>query len=454
MRNFAVVSLLLVLTASLLPAEEKKKEPWVTPVSNQLYDHLYGLVQTKYYDRAKVGSPEFASLKRGSKDDLQSVEQAIERLRGMLKSLDDPYSLLVVGDQVNKDQEAIQSLQVGRLGVGIAQQGGNSQAAQVDEKGNIKIVAIAPGGAAEKAGLKQGDAIVSIDKADVRNGSFNEVGSKLRGVIGSEAVLKIARAGREFDVKIKREGVRLESVFAMLDRTNNIGIIRIAGFQNSGADPQLAEVMKRMPDVKGFILDLRNNTGGQMLLAISMVSRFLPSGKIVTLRKQVGDQVEDTIWSLTDDALQETIVNSGIVAGEFKTKRQPNLSKDKPVVVLVNENSMSAAELFAAALKDNGRAKLVGRKTFGKGIAQLYTRIAFKNQFLPDIELHLTTSKFLSPKGDWIGDGKGNNAKAGIPVDKDVLGAADRDTQMIAAIEQLGGKFESLEQFELLSVDP
>lgn len=453
MRNFAMVSLMLVLTSSFLPAEEKK-EPWVTPVSNQLYDHLYGLVQTKYYDRAKVGSPEFASLKRGSKDDLQSVEQAIERARKMLKSLDDPYSLLVVGDQVEKDQEAIQSPQVGRLGINIGKQAGDSQAAQIDEKGNITILAVVPGSAAEKAGLKQGDGIVSVDKVDVRNGKFNEVGSKLRGVIGSEVVLKIARAGKEFDLKIKREGVRAVSVFGALDRTNNIGMIRIDGFQNAGADPQLAEVMKRMPDVKGFILDLRSNTGGQLQLAISMASRFLPKGKIVTLRQQVGDQVEDNVWSLTDDVLQKTIVNSGIVIGEFKGKRQPDLSSGKPVVVLVNENSMSAAELFAAALKDNGRAQLIGRKTFGKGIAQSYTRIAVKNPVLPDIELHLTTAKFLTPKGVWIGDGKGNNAKAGIPVDKDVVAVTDRDTQMIAAIEQLGGKFESLEQFELLSIDP
>lgn len=455
-------ALILVLGSSTLPAADTpvvlKSPPAGAPtlsVGEKLYDYIYKTVRANYYVPETVDSREFGKLERDIDQEVKTPEEAIERAQKMLKTLNDPYSFLVVGNDVDKEQEVIQSTEVGRLGIKVGLKKAGSPLAETDDKGNIKIHSIDKDSPAEKAGLKQGDSIVSIDGTPVQNWDLKDVSDKLRGLKDTEVTLEIIHEGKAVEVKLQRQGFRTVAVEGYVDRKNNIGIIRILSFSNSGTALQLTRVMNKMSGVKAFIVDVRNNTGGQVPVAISMASRFLPKGRVVTLHKRVSGEVfEDESFTLTTDSMRHVIVDSRFekpVASQ-ETDRLPDLSAGKRVYVLVNGNSMSAAELFAGALKDNGRAELVGKKTFGKGIGQSLIPIIQKAPGLPAIELHLTTLKFLTPSGEWIGDGKGDG-KGGIPVEHEVEGAKDKDSQLIAAIELLGGTFENLEQFEALNAN-
>src|SRR5262249_23596 len=201
-----------------------------------------------------------------------------------------------------------------------------------------------------------------------------------------------------------------------------------------------------LKDSKALIIDVRGNPGGFVNNAINIASLFIEQGTVVTIRSRIpGDpkspQYETETLKLTANALVTETTDSRQpgVTSRSSGERQPNMVGDRPVVILVNGNSASASEMFTGAVKDNGRATVVGTRTFGKGIGQSSLRMPNGTQ------LHITSLRYFTPNGTWLGDG-GNTQSHGIEPDvvvesaKNLEFGEDSDNQLKQAIEILNLK--------------
>ncbi|MBD2614170.1 MAG: carboxyl-terminal processing protease CtpA [Nostoc sp. ZfuVER08] len=270
---------------------------------------------------------------------LSDSNAAYGAIQTMLKSLDDPFTRFL-------DPEQYRSLQVntsGELtGVGL-------QIALNAETGKLEVVAPIAGSPAEKAGIRPRDRILKIEGIPTENLTLDEAATKMRGPTGSLVTLLIERDGEaETEIRLTRDRITLNPVISQLrvsEQGTPIGYLRLTQF-NANASTELANAISSL-EKKGaaaYILDLRNNPGGLLQAGIEIARLWLDSGTIVYT------------------------VNRQGIQGSFEAYG-PALTDD-PLVILVNQGTASASEILAGALQDNGRAKLVGETTFGKGLIQ------------------------------------------------------------------------------------
>ncbi|MBI2720010.1 MAG: S41 family peptidase [Rhizobiales bacterium] len=287
----------------------------------------------------------------------QMIEAAIN---GMLASLD-PHSSYMNAKQY--EEMSVQTKgEFGGLGIEVTM-----------ENGLIKVVSPIDDTPAAKAGLMANDLIVKLDGQQVQGMTLNEAVDKMRGKIGAPIVLTIQRDNKDpFDVKLNRDRIKVQSVKSSVESTD-IGYIRISSFTEQtqeGLDKAIADFRAKLGDkVKGYILDLRNDPGGLLDMAISVSDSFLDRGEIVSTRGRRADETQ-----------------------RF-TAQKGDLANGKPVVVLINGGSASASEIVAGALQDQKRATLIGTRSFGKGSVQ--TIIPLSGQGA----LRLTTARYYTPSG-------------------------------------------------------
>jgi len=325
-------------------------------------------------------------------DDSKLVESAIN---GMLNGLD-PHSSYM-------DPKSFRDMQVqtrgefGGLGIEVTM-----------EDGLVKVVAPIDDTPAAKAGVRAGDIITHIDDEAVQGLTLNQAVEKMRGAVNSKIRLKIMRKGldKPIDMAIIRDTIRVRSVRSRTDG-DDVGYIRITQFNEQTTDglkKSIADISNQLggDKVKGYVIDLRNNPGGLLDQAISVSDAFLERGEIVSTR---GRDPEET--------------------QRFSAK-PGDLTKGKPVIVLINGGSASASEIVAGALQDHRRATLVGTRSFGKGSVQTIIPLGSGNG-----ALRLTTARYFTPSGRSI------QAK-GISPDIEVLQDVPEEVQARAAIETKG----------------
>ena len=289
-------------------------------------------------------------------DDHQLLQAAI---RGMVSSLD-PYSEFVDGDEYD-DIKISSSGEYSGVGIEVSMQ-------------DDQVVVIAPieGSPAALAGIRSGDVIVTIDGIAVNTTSLADTIGRMRGKEGTTVNIGVERDGSPEPLlfSVKRQRVELHSVRSDLPEPG-FGYVRIAQFSETTGDEVNAAVQalrkKNSTPLKGLVLDLRDNPGGVLEAAVAVADAFLDSGVIVTAKGRTAKFEMDA-------------TPGDILAGA-------------PIVILVNGGSASAAEIVAGALKDNHRATLMGRTTFGKGSVQ--TVIPLSDQSA----LKLTTSLYYTPSG-------------------------------------------------------
>lgn len=289
-------------------------------------------------------------------DDRTLLENAI---RGMLANLD-PHSAFVDGRDFDSLRETTTG-EFGGLGIEVGR-----------ENGYILVIAPIDDTPADRAGLRSGDFIVAIDKRPVREMPPEEAANLMRGEPGTQVTLTVSRGGLEpFDVEIIREVIAVDSVRSRLLEPG-YAYVRIPVFQlNTGEDFQqeIAGLLEDDAELKGLVLDLRNNPGGVLQASVDVVDTFVDSGRVVYTRGRLRE------------AATEYFANAATAA------------PDLPVVVLINGGSASAAEIVAGALQDHGRAVVMGTRSFGKGSVQ---------SVLPldgDRAIKLTTSLYYTPNG-------------------------------------------------------
>ena len=319
---------------------------------------VFGLIKTDYVEAV---------------DDKKLITDAIS---GMVSSLD-PHSQYFDKKSFKEFREGTTGRFVG-VGIEITM-----------EDSLVKVVSPIEGSPADRAGLKSGDMITKIDDTAVRGLSLNEAVKRMRGEPQTKVTLTIFRKdeSRTFPVTITREEIKTQSVKGKVVEPG-YAWIRLSQFQERTVDDfvrKVEEIYRDEPQLKGLVLDLRNDPGGLLDAAVAISAAFLPDNVTVV---STNGQLPDS--KATYKASPEFYSRRG--QGD-PLKRLPAAIKKVPLVVLVNEGSASASEIVAGALQDHQRATLMGSQTFGKGSVQTVRPLG------PDTGIKLTTARYYTPNG-------------------------------------------------------
>lgn len=322
---------------------------------------VFGMVKTDYVEPV---------------DEKKLITDAIS---GMVASLD-PHSVYFDKKSFKEFREGTSGRFVG-VGIEISQ-----------EDGLVKVVSPIEGSPADRAGLKTNDLITKIDDTAVKGLSLNEAVKKMRGEPRTKVTLMIFRKdeNRTFPVTITREEIRTQSVRSKVIEPG-YAWIRLSQFQERTVDDfvaKLEQIYKQEPNLKGLVLDLRNDPGGLLDAAVAVSAAFLPEN--VTVVSTNGQLAESKFtYKASPEFYQRRNATDPL-------KRLPAAVKNVPLVVLVNEGSASASEIVAGALQDYKRATIMGNQTFGKGSVQTVRPLG------PDTGLKLTTARYFTPSGKSI----------------------------------------------------
>ena len=257
------------------------------------------------------------------------------------------------------------------------------------EDGLVKVVSPIEGSPAFRAGLKPGDLITKIDDTAVKGLTVDQAVKRMRGDPNTKVVLTVFRKAenRSFPVTIVREEIRVQSVRARMVEPG-YGWVRVSQFQERTVDDfvrKVDELYKQDPNLKGLVLDLRNDPGGLLDAAVALSAAFLPADvPVVSTNGQVSESRQ--VFKASPEFYMRR-------AGTDPLRRLPAALKTVPLVVLVNEGSASASEIVAGALQDHKRATVMGAQTFGKGSVQTERRLT------PETALKITTARYYTPSG-------------------------------------------------------
>jgi carboxyl-terminal processing protease len=299
-----------------------------------------------------------------------------DAISGMVNSLD-PHSQYFDKKSFKEFREGTAGRFVG-VGIEITQ-----------EDGLIKVVSPIEGSPAFRAGLKTNDLITRVDDTAVKGITLNEAVKRMRGEPNTKVILTIFRKdeNRTFPVTITREEIRTQSVRGKVIEPG-YAWIRLSQFQERTVDDfarKVEEVYKQDPNLKGLVLDLRNDPGGLLDAAVAISAAFLPNNvNVVSTNGQLAES------KFTYKASPEFYQRRG---SPDPLKRLPAALKTVPLVVLVNEGSASASEIVAGALQDYKRGTIMGNQTFGKGSVQTVRPLG------PDTGLKITTARYYTPSG-------------------------------------------------------
>ena len=341
-------------------------------------------------------------LEKISKEYVDEVDQSKSMdsaINGLLQSLD-PYSAYMTPESFEGMQTET-SGKFGGLGIEVGM-----------EAGVVKVISPIDNTPASKAGLKAGDYIVKINNTQVQGKSLMEAVDLMRGPVGSSIEITVRRRGvkKALIFNITREVIQVQSVKSELI-DNNIGYIRLTSF-NENSSEQIKEKINKLnknKDLKGYILDLRNNPGGLLSQAIKISDFFLENGEIVSTRSRQAS--ENRKWFA----------------------KKGDLTNGKTLIILINYGSASASEIVAGALKDHKRAIILGENSYGKGSVQ--SIIPLKNRGA----IRLTIAKYYLPSGKSI-------SEVGVTPDIEVAEGSDdfkfnseTDNQLNFAIKLFNG---------------
>jgi len=317
--------------------------------------------ETLPYEDLRTFTEIFGRIKRDYVEPVSDKKLLEDAVRGMLSGLD-PHSAYLVAEEYQELKEGTTG-QFGGLGIEVTM-----------ENGFIKVVSPIDDTPAQKAGIKTGDLIIKIDDKPVKGMSLTDSVKMMRGEPGSKIVLTIVREGLEAPLKLTltRDIIKVKSVKSRV-LEKGYGYVRISSFQSGTGDAlkdALAALKKENGgNLKGLVLDLRNNPGGVLNAAVEVSDAFLKSGLIVYTEGRIENS------EMRFNAAPDDLINGA------------------PIVVLINAGSASASEIVAGALQDQKRAVIMGEKSFGKGSVQ--TILPTSN----GAAVKLTTARYYTPSG-------------------------------------------------------
>jgi carboxyl-terminal processing protease len=335
----------------------------ITDSPKEVIDQVWQIVFRDYLD--STGAYSDARWRQLRKDLLAKSyagdEESYEAIKGMLSSLDDPYTRFL-------DPKEFKEMRIDTsgelMGVGI----------QLSlDKDTKELIVVSPieGTPASRAGVQSKDVIVSIDGAPTKGMTTEDAVKLIRGPEGTEVILGLRRKGDVLNVPLTRARIEINAVKKALNTSANgskIGYIRLKQF-NANASREMRAAIQDLEEqgAQGYVLDLRSNPGGLLEASIDIARQWLNEGTIVSTRTREG--IRD-VRRATGSAIT-----------------------DKPMVVLIDQGSASASEILSGALQENKRAQLVGQKTFGKGLVQAVRGLSDGSG------MTVTIAKYLTPNG-------------------------------------------------------
>lgn len=321
-------------------------------------------------------------------------------ISGMLSSLDDPYSVYI--DEATQDNFNI-TLTGSYKGIGV-------QIIKDESNGYILVTGVFNNSPASEAGLKPGDYIISVNDLLSKDGDAQDFSNYVRESNETEFNMHVLRGNEELDIKVLKNNVVLSSVTSEVYERNNkkVGYIYIGIFA-SNTDLQFKEEFDKLKEqnIDSLIIDVRDNTGGHLTSVDAILDNFVDSKHIKYQFNQ-----------------------NGVITKINGTKS--NADKYN-IVLLGNENSASASEILISSLMDNANAKLIGKKTYGKGTVQELINLSDGSQY------KITIKKWLTPNGDWVNDTKGIEPDIDVTLDEKyyTTGDSEDDNQLQTAINYL-----------------
>ncbi|MEE9342889.1 MAG: S41 family peptidase [Gammaproteobacteria bacterium] len=349
-------------------------------------------------DDLRTFSAVFGRIKNDYVEDVDDSDLLENAVRGMLSGLDPHSSYL--DDEQFKELQVGTSGEFGGLGIEVGM-----------EDGFVKVISPIDDTPAQKAGIEAGDLIIKLDDTPVKGLSLNDAVKIMRGKPGSDLKLTVVREGIDQPLKIviTRAIIKVKSVKSrMLD--DGFGYVRISQFQSRSAENMVEAISdlkkeNESKELRGMVLDLRNNPGGVLNGAVAVSDAFLRKGLIVYTEGRIDDS------RLRFNATPDDVID------------------DAPLVVLVNQGSASASEIVSGALQDHKRAIIVGTQTFGKGSVQTILPLGNGSA------VKLTTARYYTPSGRSI---QAEGIKPDIELDQVVLSKLDRKLEPVKEADLAG----------------
>ncbi len=335
------------------PSKANDKEQ---PLPQRVYHQAWELIKKSFY-LPEYNDQKWDRWEHKYDNLLKTDEDEQKAIDTMLASLGDKYTRYLNKAAFEDETTSIKGA-IGGIGVQIA----------YDQNGELVVLAALEGTPAGKAGVQANDRIELINGEPTKGLTVQQASSKLRGEIGTDVVIKVLRNKVPLEFKLTRDEIVLRSVQNVEMLNSDIGYIRLSTFLSSRAGREVQEALVQLTPARGIILDLRENPGGLVSNAIDICSLFIRAGVVVSTVDRNGH---------SGDAR---------VNGRFIS--------NQPLVVLLDQNTASAAEITSGALKDTGRALLVGAKrSFGKGLVQSVTRMEDGSG------VNCTIAKYVTPNG-------------------------------------------------------
>ena len=356
--------------------------------ADTLYQKVWELIKKDYVDQAYNGQ-DWNIWKDRYKGKLKNLDDAHKAIETMLASLGDRYTRFLNKKDFDDEKQAINAKLTG-IGIQIG----------LDKSQRLIVIAPIEGTPAAMAGLIPSDEIVEINGESTKGISVEEAATQIKGPIGTQVTLTVQRGKDVFKKIITRAEIPIKAIAKGHAKIlkSSIAYIRLNSFISQEATKEMKDALKQLEKASGLIIDLRDNPGGLLTNAIEISDMFLNDGVIVS-----------------------TVDRDGYIQS---VNADEKLASEKPIVILVNENSASASEIFSGALKDNQRAKIVGSKTFGKGLVQGINKLDDGSgvnitiaKYLtpakidinqlgikPDYEVKLSIDDYKASKGPWFSD--------------------------------------------------
>lgn len=361
----------------------------------KLFDKTWKVLYKEYYEPS-FNHQNWYKWKERYQDKIKTEDDAKVAIDTMLASLNEPYTRFMNQKDFEDLATSITSKIYG-IGVNI-----------YSNSGKIEVFNVIPSTPADFAGIKQGDIIINVDGKDINGMNVSDVANMVRGPENSIVELTVLRDNKKIIKKIKRKEIKIKNVkSSIID--NHIGYIQIVSFMGGTTPSEFIEALTNTKNTDSIIIDLRGNTGGLLDNAVFIANMFISQGEIVEIIYRNGQK--KSIKAVPNNELL-----------------------NKPLVVLINGASASASEILSGALKDYKKAKLVGKKTFGKGLVQKVVPLPNKTG------VNITIAKYLTPNGTDIN-------KLGIKPDIEVGSDFDffldnnkKDIQLETAKELLNAK--------------
>jgi len=322
--------------------------------------------KNELYEKIDLFGEVMEKIKTDYVDDVNQSEMMDSAINGVLQSLD-PYSAYM-SPELFKEMQTDTRGEFGGLGIEIGM-----------ESGLVKVISPIDDTPAAKAGVKAGDYIVKINNDQVQGKSLMEAVKLMRGPVGTSIKLTVRRKNvkKPLEFEITRKIIEIKSVNSkIVGKSKNLAYIRLKSF-NENSDKQLLDIIKKLEEdskIENYILDLRNNPGGLLTQAINITDFFLNDGEIVSTKGRKASETR-----------------------RFFAKKGDEI-KGKPIIVLINNGSASASEIFAGALKDHKRAIILGENSYGKGSVQSIINLSNGGG------MRITISKYYLPSGNSISE--------------------------------------------------